>query len=81
MQRKSEKMEENSASDKESRENLVKRMEELQIKHNALKHDLQRLLDEKEDIVREKEDMSLKVIEFIFSDILFIFIYILRFTE
>ena len=76
MQRKSEKMEENSGNDKESRESLVKRMEELQIKHNALKHDLQRLLDEKEDIVREKEDMSLKVQEFIFCNF-FILIYIL----
>ena len=61
MQRKSEKLEENLVNDKESRECLVRRMEDLQIKHNALKHDLQRLLDEKEDIVREKEDMSLKV--------------------
>ena len=61
MQRKSEKLEEDLVNDKESRECLVRRMEDLQIKHNALKHDLQRLLDEKEDIVREKEDMSLKV--------------------
>merc|ERR1712013_7994 len=60
-QRKSERSEKMSAGEKESRECLVKRMEELQIKHNALKHDLQRLLDEKEDIVREKEDMSLKI--------------------
>jgi len=31
------------------------------LKHNSLKHDLQRLLDEKEDIVREKEEMNLKI--------------------
>eukprot|EP00092_Neocalanus_flemingeri_P007066 GFUD01007634.1.p1 GENE.GFUD01007634.1~~GFUD01007634.1.p1 ORF type:complete len:524 (+),score=163.83 GFUD01007634.1:33-1604(+) len=61
LQRKVDKVEENSVVGKESRESLVKRMEDLQIKHNALKHDLQRLLDEKEDIVREKEDMSIKI--------------------
>ena len=36
-------------------------MEELQLKHKSLKQDLQRLLDEKEDIVREKEEMNIKV--------------------
>ena len=66
-----------SAGEKESRECLVKRMEELQVKHNALKHDLQRLLDEKEDIVREKEDMSLKVTP-LFN---IFFIFDPRFTE
>ena len=43
------------------REILVAKMEELQLKHSSLKHDLQRLLDEKEDVIREKEDMKLKV--------------------
>ena len=43
------------------REILVAKMEELQLKHSLLKHDLQRLLDEKEDVIREKEDMKLKV--------------------
>ena len=42
---------------------MILKMEELQLKHNTLKHDLQRLLDEKEDIIREKQDMSLKVIQ------------------
>ena len=46
---------------RESREILIAKMEEIQLKHNSLKHDLQRLLDEKEDIVREKEEMNLKV--------------------
>ena len=46
---------------RESREVLIARMEELQMKHNSLKHDLQRLLDEKEDMIREKEDMKVKV--------------------
>ena len=36
-------------------------MEELQLKQKSLKQDLQRLLDEKEDIVREKEEMNIKV--------------------
>ena len=39
-------------------------MEELQLKHNSLKQDLQRLLDEKEDMVKEKEDMNIKVLLF-----------------
>ena len=46
---------------RESREVLIGRMEELQLKHKSLKQDLQRLLDEKEDIVREKEEMNIKV--------------------
>ena len=37
-------------------------MEELQLKHKSLRQDLQRLLDEKEDIVREKEEMNIKVL-------------------
>ena len=40
---------------------MITRMEELQLKHKSLKQDLQRLLDEKEDIVREKEEMNMKV--------------------
>jgi len=52
----------NSSDNKrESREILIAKMEEIQLKHNSLKHDLQRLLDEKEDIVREKEEMNLKI--------------------
>ena len=47
---------------RESRELLIARMEELQLKHKSLRQDLQRLLDEKEDIVREKEEMNIKVL-------------------
>ena len=46
---------------RESREALVRKMEDLQLKHSSLKQDLQRLLDEKEDMVKEKEDMNIKV--------------------
>ena len=42
---------------------MITRMEELQLKHKSLKQDLQRLLDEKEDIVREKEEMNMKVFD------------------
>ena len=52
-----------NSSKRETREKMILKMEELQLKHNTLKHDLQRLLDEKEDIIREKQDMSLKVIQ------------------
>ena len=51
-----------SKSKRESREASVRKMEELQLKHNSLKQDLQRLLDEKEDMVKEKEDMNIKVL-------------------
>ena len=50
-----------SLTSREARELQVAKMEELQMKHNSLKLDLRRLLDEKEDIVREKEDMKIKV--------------------
>ena len=53
-----------TADKRESREVLIAKMEEIQLKHNSLKHDLQRLLDEKEDIVIEKEEMNLKVFRF-----------------
>ena len=63
IRRRSSEAEESRASrdKRETRGAVIARMEELQLKHASLKQDLQRLLDEKEDIVREKEDMNLKV--------------------
>ena len=60
-QRSSEGDDTKSKSKRESREASVRKMEELQLKHSSLKQDLQRLLDEKEDMVKEKEDMNIKV--------------------
>ena len=60
-QRSSEGDETKTKSKRESREASVRKMEELQLKHSSLKQDLQRLLDEKEDMVKEKEDMNIKV--------------------
>merc|ERR1711976_703275 len=36
-------------------------MEETQMRYSSLKQDLQRLLDEKEDLLKEKENMNLKI--------------------
>ena len=60
-QRSSESDDTKSKRKRESREASVRKMEELQLKHSSLKQDLQRLLDEKEDMVKEKEDMNIKV--------------------
>ena len=68
-QRSSEGDDTKSKSKRESREASVRKMEELQLKHNSLKQDLQRLLDEKEDMVKEKEDMNIKVLlSYLFSE-------------
>lgn len=66
---------------RESREVLIARMEELQMKHNSLKHDLQRLLDEKEDMIREKEDMKVKVCVNMAKNVTNNYFSLLRFTE
>lgn len=71
-----------SKSKRESREASVRKMEELQLKHSSLKQDLQRLLDEKEDMVKEKEDMNIKVWMFFVLYIFVLFIQdIFRFTD
>ena len=51
-----------SGTKSKSRELMVKKMEETQMRYNCLKQDLQRLLDEKEDMLKEKEDMNIKVL-------------------
>ena len=42
----------------EAREKKVREMEEAQVRQARLKQDLQRLLDEREDMVREREELE-----------------------